>query len=156
IYMMVTPHFMVRPDEEQKRAASASNTPDINKALVAELMKRVGTAYKEGRYSDAEVLAKVACDMDPTNAVCQATVKLARRKQQIHAPPKVAPGAAAESEAAACLHSPGDGLVEILAGYRQACAAGRRDEAWKLACCALAIDPTCFSKSHARVIPPPS
>jgi hypothetical protein len=41
---------------------------------------------------------------------------------------------------------PGDKVTQLLARYRQACAAGRLAEARRLAHRALALDPACFSK----------
>ena len=41
--------------------------------------------------------------------------------------------------------APADDLAGLLSAYRAACAAGKRDEAARLAVQALAVDPTCFA-----------
>jgi type II secretory pathway component GspD/PulD (secretin) len=57
---------------------------------------------------------------------------------------------AEESEPCASVCRQGKALAELLKAYDEACAAGHKDEAAKLAQAALILDPTCFAKGHGR------
>jgi general secretion pathway protein D len=62
--------------------------------------------------------------------------------------PRTAP--AEESEPCVPVCGQGKALVELLKAYDEACAAGHKDEAAKLAQAALILDPTCFAKGRGR------
>jgi type II secretory pathway component GspD/PulD (secretin) len=55
----------------------------------------------------------------------------------------------AETVPAPC-HGQAKAITELLKAYDEACAAGRTQEAAKLAQAALVLDPTCFAKSRGR------
>jgi general secretion pathway protein D len=60
------------------------------------------------------------------------------------------PACAEESEACPPACRQGKALAELLKAYDEACAAGHKDEAAKLAQAALILDPTCFAKGRGR------
>ena len=45
---------------------------------------------------------------------------------------------------------PQPGVDELVAKYHQACAAGKKDAARKIAIKALKMDPTCFDRKHGE------
>jgi type II secretory pathway component GspD/PulD (secretin) len=47
-------------------------------------------------------------------------------------------------------HGPSRAIAELLRAYDEACAAGHKDEAAKLAQAALILDPTCFAKARGK------
>jgi tetratricopeptide (TPR) repeat protein len=113
------------------------------KAKAAELLKRFGELYKEGRYKEAETYAAIARELDPDDGAAAAAIHMARAHARHHR------GEASEidsesesseiSEAAPQIKD--RAVAELLRKYHEACAKAR-----KLAERALSIDPTCFSK----------
>jgi type II secretory pathway component GspD/PulD (secretin) len=143
VLVLVTPRIIAGREEEEKAKPAA---PPAAKNPVPELMKQFNAAYKEGKYEEAEKWALMAQELDPDNEVCSAALYTARRQQAAHAEQPITPCAAAEPAVSPCPAKKGGPkkVAALLAKYHEACAAGRLDEAHKLARKALAIDPACF------------
>jgi hypothetical protein len=153
VLVMVTPRIIPRR-EEVRPSRLAAATPELTRAMVAEVMKRFNTSFKAGRYNESEILAKLACEVDPGNGVCSAaleTARMMRLRNELPGPAKVMiPCVCEEIVAEPCPRPDTGTLAELMARYRRACAAGRLNEARELASKALAIDPTCFSKAGKK------
>jgi hypothetical protein len=155
LFVMVTPRVVHKQDEE-RLLESTTTGPELTRAMVAAMMKRFNASCKAGKYDEAEVLAKLACEVDPHNTICSAALQTARtmrlRNDRPGVPPApmkvMIPCGAVETVAMPCPKLDGATVAEVMARYRQACAAGHLAEARELASKALAIDPTCFTKSE--------
>jgi hypothetical protein len=156
VLLMVTPRIIVRQEEELKmhappaKAVASRQATDSNPvpAAVKKLMKHFSSAYKAGKYQEAEVWAQLACQLDPDDPVASAAVHIARLRGQQPAPMPPVARCVAEEGAADCQPAKEwcPKLAALLAKYEAACAAGRLDEARQCAAKALALDPTCFRK----------
>ncbi len=145
VLVLVTPRIIVTQEEEEKAKPAA---PPAAKSPVAELMKQFNTAYKAGKYEEAEKWAQMAHELDPDNGTCATALYMAHRQKVAHADPHTARCEASEPAVAPCPVKKGGSkkVAALLEKYHEACAAGRLGEAHKLARKALAIDPACFDK----------
>jgi hypothetical protein len=158
LLVLVTPRIIVQEEEEHRPAAERKPAvmacppaalPDAARVGVAELMKHFTAAYKEGKYQEAVLWARLAHEVDPGNPACEAACQIAARQARPAARPSPLVPCAAEEPAG----PPGPArdtaarVARLVARYYQACATGQTAQARELARKALALDPACFSKN---------
>lgn len=131
-------------------------TAQVNPAKekqIAELMKQFNALFKGGKYREAEACALRAHELAPENPMLLAAIRVARQQQGSSSCNKgsasasaIVPCSATAETVDATLPKWSKKMEKLVAAYHQACAAGRLDEARKLARQALEIDPTCFGE----------
>jgi type II secretory pathway component GspD/PulD (secretin) len=149
VLLLVTPRIIVPKEEEPKKQVSNKAAAKSPKDLVGEAMRQFNAAYREGNYQEAEKWALMAHELDPDNSVGAAALKMARLQQRgMQRMEGTSPCTTEESAVSPppATKSGAKMVAALLAKYRKACAAGRLDEARKLAGIALTIDPACFCK----------
>jgi Flp pilus assembly secretin CpaC len=140
VLLLVTPRIIVNEEEERKLPKT-----EAAKATMEELMKHFQSAYKEGKWAEAELWAQLAVHLYPEDGVAVAALHMSRLQFQASCPaPVVVRCVAAEPVLSCPPKACCPKVAALLAKYEAACSAGRLDEARQCAAEALALDPTCF------------
>jgi hypothetical protein len=157
VMVLVTPRIIVNEAEEQRTTAACSCPatkagekawPPADSSALARVVEELMEKWEAGlaAYRQAEDYRRagrteLACQKyEHVRQLCPGTRQAERAADRL--------GELREQHGATEESEPPLSVAELLKEYHQACAAGRLEEARKLAAAALARDPACFSKGR--------
>src|SRR5262249_52534343 len=157
VLLMVTPRIIVNQTEEQRTATAApcpaSKDAELAKAALdptalaraiedqMEKFDAARAAYRKAEQYRRAGRTEMACrKYEEVRQLCPGTHQAEMAAERL--------GELLEQRGAMEESEPPLSVAELVKEYHQACAAGRTDEARRLAAAALARDPACFSKDR--------